>query len=69
MTITCLHISIFSLVCILFCCISNDFFYSFVLGVNSLMPVPSIVTFYNGIGKVNHGKLKEFLKEKEKVSC
>jgi hypothetical protein len=35
-------------------------------GVNSLMPIPSTVTFYNGIGKVNHVKLKEFLKEKEK---
>jgi hypothetical protein len=31
------------------------------------MPVPSTVTFYNGIGKVNNVKLKEFLKEKEKV--
>lgn len=31
------------------------------------MPIPSTVTFYNGIGKVNHVKLKEFLKEKEKV--
>jgi hypothetical protein len=40
---------------------------SFVVGVNSLMPIPSTVAFYSGIGKVNHDKLKEFLKEKEKV--
>jgi len=32
-----------------------------------LMPIPSTVTFYNGVGKVKHVKLKEFLKEKEKV--
>jgi hypothetical protein len=31
------------------------------------MPIPSAVAFYSGIGKVNHDKLKEFLKEKEKV--
>jgi hypothetical protein len=31
------------------------------------MPIPSTMAFYNGIGKVNHDKLKEFLKEKEKV--
>jgi hypothetical protein len=31
------------------------------------MPIPSSGAFYSGIGKVNHDKLKEFLKEKEKV--
>jgi hypothetical protein len=31
------------------------------------MPIPSTVSFYSGIGKVNPDKLKEFLKEKEKV--
>ncbi|KAJ4431513.1 hypothetical protein ANN_20111 [Periplaneta americana] len=36
------------------------------ISVNSLMPISNAVTFYNGIGKVNHEKLKEFLKEKEK---
>lgn len=37
-----------------------------IISVNSLMPIPSTVAFYSGIGKVNHEKLKEFLKEKEK---
>jgi hypothetical protein len=31
------------------------------------MPIPNAMGFYNGIGKVSHDKLKEFLKEKEKV--
>ncbi|PSN45328.1 hypothetical protein C0J52_18061 [Blattella germanica] len=36
------------------------------ISVNSLMPIPNSLTFYNGIGKINHETLKEFLKEKEK---
>jgi hypothetical protein len=56
----------FSLKCLVCCCVSNEFA-SFVLGVNSMMPVPNAMGFYNGIGKVSHDKLKDFLKEKEKV--
>ncbi|KAJ9592245.1 hypothetical protein L9F63_001246 [Diploptera punctata] len=36
------------------------------ISVNSLMPIPSSLVFYNGIGKINHEKLKQFLKGKQK---
>ncbi|KDR11421.1 BRCA1-A complex subunit Abraxas [Zootermopsis nevadensis] len=37
------------------------------ISVNSLMPIPNSVELCNGIGIVSRDKLKEFLKEKEKV--
>jgi hypothetical protein len=33
------------------------------------MPIPNGMEFYNGVGKVSRDKLREFLKEKEKVGC
>ncbi|KAK7793820.1 hypothetical protein R5R35_014323 [Gryllus longicercus] len=37
-----------------------------IISVNSLMPIPSCLSFYNGVGKINEEKLKSFLKDKSK---
>ncbi|XP_067012609.1 BRISC complex subunit FAM175B [Anabrus simplex] len=36
------------------------------ISINSLMPLPHSVSFYNGIGKVNPEKLKAFMRDKTK---
>lgn len=37
-----------------------------IISVNSLMPIPHCMSFYNGVGKINQEKLKSFLKDKSK---